>query len=122
MKSDYFVEFLHHNVALKQQERFKFMIDKYKRNREDLINLKDHKAREIDSFINILEILNNDLKEFKQLIPKPSGSNVQEEEKTIKKEKKKNKKKKKTKPKAPKGSLEELKLGLKSIRDELDQM
>ena len=127
MKSDYFVEFVYHEEALKQQNNFKFLIEKYKRNKESIEGLKTEKVKEADNFIATLDLLEAELKEFKKLIPTPAsqGIKVEEEKPEVKKTKKKTQKKAK-KPKKmvkkAKKDLDELKLGLNKIRDELSKM
>ncbi|MBD3312298.1 hypothetical protein GF352_02480 [archaeon] len=128
MKSDYFVEFVYHDEALRQQKNYKFLLEKYRQNKEGIEQLKETKMNEIDSFLNILEQLETDLKEFKTLIPKPPAKKKTTKKKTKKKKtkskktKSKKSKPKKKKAKKPEPELSDLKMGLEKIRDELSRM
>ena len=83
MKSDYFVEFPYHQESLKEQERFKFLLAKYKQNRLALQHLKAEKIREIDSLIAILDLLETEMKEFKKLMPtKPEAEAAERRRRT----------------------------------------
>jgi len=127
MKSDYFVEFVYHGEALRNQNQYKFLVQKYKRNKEIIEGLKLNKVKEINSFIAVLDLLETDLKEFKKLVPTPPGvapTVKTEVAKPVKKVAKKKAKKKVVQKQAQKkkGNLKDLKLGLEKIRDELSRM
>ncbi len=125
MKSDYFVEFINYEVALKQQESFNFLLEKYKQNLDLINNYKASKIREFDSFINLLELLEADLREFKKLMPSlPVDESIKPvPKKLIKRPSKKRIKSVKPKPRVkPKSDITNIKLGLKKIRDELDNL
>jgi hypothetical protein len=127
MVDNQFVEFLYPEEALKQHEKFFFLIEKYKRNREELRGFKEKKISELASFLEVLEALEKELANFKKLMPKESSATTKEsyEEsepvKRVKKVKKKKRIKKKAAPKA-KRELDSLKFGLEKIRDELENM
>ncbi len=116
---DYFVEFLHYELTLKQQEKFKYLIAKHKDIKETLLEFKSKKINTITKFLEILDNLEVEIKNLKKLLPKQK-----EETKTIKKTTKKQIKHKKEKPKQKKksGELEKIKLDLEKIKDELENI
>lgn len=134
MKGDYFVEFAYHDETLKNQEKYKFMIEKYKQNKELITNYKNDKIKEITNFLNILTLLETELKELDKLMPVLSAEEEKEakneEEKPIKRTPAKKTSKKITnkkttaqkETKAPTKSLKDLKMGLEQIKDELENM
>ncbi len=128
MRSDFFVEFLNYDVALKTEERFRFFIDKFKQNIDLIKDYKAEKIKEVDSLIGVLNLLEKDLREFKRLLPSSSEpSEDKSHERVVKKVKKtKRVSKKEIKEEKPKKvnhkSLADLKLGLEKIKDELENM
>jgi hypothetical protein len=128
MKSDYFVELNNYDSALKQREQYKFLVDKFRINNESVKDSKELKIREIDSFIAILDLLEVELREFKKLLPaEPTSAGASSKEdpseapvrKTVKKKTTKKKVTTKTAVKKAGKSINELKLGLEKIKDEL---
>ncbi len=136
MKGDYFVEFAYHDEALKNQEKYKFMIEKYKQNKELITAYKNDKIKEITNFLNVLTLLETELKELDKLMPTLTPEEEKEardEEKPIKRAPIKKTAKKtlsKTASKKPAiketnkpaKSLKDLKMGLEQIKDELENM
>lgn len=133
MKGDYFVEFAYHDEALKNQEKYKFMIEKYKQNKELITAYKNEKIKEITNFLNTLTILETELKELDKLMPILTPEEAKEAKieerptkKTITKKiiKKPNKKTTiiKQEPAKTNKSLKDLRLGLEQIKDELENM
>ncbi len=133
MRSDFFVEFLNYDVALKTEERFRFFIDKFKQNIDLIKDYKAEKVREVDSLISVLDLLEKDLREFKRLLPSSSEPSENKGDEKIVKKVKKRVRKQKQKPvekrskerseeKINHKSLDDLKLGLEKIKDELENM
>lgn len=132
MRSDYFIDFIHYDAALKSQEKYKFLIEKYNQNIEAVKNCKLDKVREIDSLLGVIDLLEGELKEFKKLMPLPSSEdNVPVKESSAPKRVVKKSVKKSSVKKAivrPKleikhsKDLNSLKMGLERIRDELSNL
>ncbi len=125
--SNYFVEFLNHELALKQEERLKFLITKYK---QDLELIKAHKANRVNKVNTLLSIIDSfeaSLRAFKKLMPtmpEHAAERKKERPGQTKKHKEIHRKAKsasKSTPK-PKKDLTLIKLGLEKIRDELENM
>ncbi len=127
-KSSYFVEFLYHDLALKQQERMKYLLRRYRENKEDLLEIKSDKITEATNALTAIEQLIAEINNFKKLMPRAGELEVPEKKpqvkKVVKKKAKKVKKVKKTAKKTAKKKVDikSLKLGLAQIRDELERM
>jgi len=125
MKSDYFIDFIYYDEALRQQERYKFLIEKYKENISAIKDLKIELVKEVDNFISLLDVLENEVKEFRKLLPTESVIEDIGEGKTKQVVKVPVKAKPKPVKKRVKKSvkdIKELRLGLQKIRDELARM
>lgn len=126
-KDSYFVEFPYYDLTLRQQERFKYLIKRFKENRSDLTEIKSAKMTEATNFLGILDQLIIEVNTFKKTVPKPGVEPDLPEPKrkkpTVKKKRTRKKKKAAGKPKKEgKESMKSLKLGLSQIRDELERM
>ncbi len=124
MVNDFFVEFISHDLALKQVERFKYLVKRFNDNKNDLVELKVDKTKEITNLINILNQLSIELESLKKLLPKGERPEVKEEV-SVAIPLKKAKKIKKLKKAVKKGfgsDISSIKTGLAQIRDELEKM
>ena len=136
MKNDYFVDFMYHDQSLKNQDKNKFIINKFKESTSSIKELKLEKVREADNFIALVNALELELKEFKKLLPTLAAVEEIEEantekvvESSVRKAVAKKSVKKVVKVKKPVKqaskpvkNINELRLGLQKIRDELSRM
>lgn len=125
MRSDYFIEFVYYEPALKQEEQFKFLTQKYKENLDSLKEIKVQKIKGLDKFLLLVDAFENEVKELKKSFPaEPLDEETQEEKPSIKPGKKIVKKTVKNKATIRKSGkeLSDLRLGLEKIKDELSRM
>lgn len=128
-RSDYFVEFPYYDTTLKQQERYKYLLKRYRDNKEDLSELKTYKIKGVTNLLITLSQLIVEINDFKKLLPKEPAAPAELKKarpKIVKKQPVKKarrvKKKIKKEPKKKRESIRSLKLGLAQIKDELEHM
>jgi|GEM_PF-5891510 len=123
MVDPYYVEFTNFDAAIKYQERYKFLINKYDRLREQLTKLKHDKLAELNNFLTKVRQLESELNEFNKFMPKerkapPKTAEAEPAKKVITAVKPKRARK----TSLPKKNLKELKKGLEQIKKELSEM